>query len=320
MLMGVYIMKFRVGNCHLVISLNPALDKYADKYELFTKDGDEFVYQPKSVDSSNSICVDLPANLGVKLILNQVELSVINANGSIQLDLNDSRALVVNFVGNLSIFAKSSVIRCIGGSGYLQIRLINCQMKGVLGYKELSLNADSCDLDFSSRKGTEGLWSLSGENNRIHFDPLMKPNLMVNSNQDDWEYAGRNPQIFINIFGVQEVLGFMIPDSSDYDKEPSTFEGDVDDMNKVESNEALMSMFDHYEEQINSQINSLNKSNLNQSEEDAGAKLCDSKKSDELKSNVNNHQSEIMKLHLQGEITLDEMELLLGESQRVDES
>ena len=103
-------MIFRARNCHLSISLNPALIKYEDEYEFFSKIGDEFVCETESDDStveSESIQIDLPANLGVQVIVDQVELSITNASGSIQLELNDCKALLVNFTGNLSIIRTS---------------------------------------------------------------------------------------------------------------------------------------------------------------------------------------------------------------------
>ncbi len=323
-------MKFRARNCHLFISLNPALIKYEDEYEFFSKIGDEFVCGTESDDStveSESIQIDLPANLGVQVILDQVELSITNASGSIRLELNDCRALLVNFIGNLSVSAENSVIRTVGGSGYLQARLSNSRMTGIMGHSELSLNAESCDLGLSAREGVDGVWSLSGENNRIHFDPMLKPNLMINSNQDDWVHSGRNPRIFVNIFGEQKALGFMSPKPSACDVDSGLFDNDLnvdeslmDSIDKVEANEELMSMFDHYEEQINVHTDTLNETSSNELEEVKNGSPSDSsKKTDRLKSNTTSHQADIMKLHLQGEISLDEMELLLKESDKVDE-
>tara|TARA_B100000674_G_C37949916_1_gene966737 strand:+ start:1302 stop:2273 length:972 start_codon:yes stop_codon:yes gene_type:complete len=322
-------MKFRARNCHLLISLNPALIKYEDEYEFFSKIGDEFVCEAESDDptvESESIQIDLPANLGVQVILDQVELSIINASGSIQLELNDCKALLVSFTGNLSVSAKNSVIRTVGGSGYLQARLLNSHMAGIVGHSELSLNAESCDLDLSAREGVDGVWSLSGKNNRIHFDPMLKPNLMINSNQDDWVHSGRNPSIFVNIFGEQKLVDFISPKSSASDQDSSLFdkslnidESIMESIDKVEANEELMNIFDHYEEQIDVHTDTLSESRSNElkgTENDSSSNSP--QKTDRLSSNTTNHQADIMRLHLQGEISLDEMELLLKESDKVD--
>ena len=85
-------MKFRAKNCQLSISLDPSAHTCKDQYESFSKIGDEFVCNIKSDNSrerKKPIHLLLPANIGVQVILEQVELSINDTSGSIQLDLNN---------------------------------------------------------------------------------------------------------------------------------------------------------------------------------------------------------------------------------------
>ena len=140
--------------------------------------------------------------------LEQVELSITDTSGSIQLDLDSSEALFVNLSGNVSVQAEDSKIRIIGGDGELNADMVSCSLTGVLIYSQVSVSAKSSNLELSSRKGSDAIWSFYGDNNRILFDPKMKPNLMVNSIQDNWVHSGLSPEIFVNIFGKQKKVRF----------------------------------------------------------------------------------------------------------------
>ena len=99
------------------------------------------------------------------------------------------------------------------------------------------------------------------------FDPEIKPNLMVSSVQDDWAHSGKNPEIFVNVFGVQRDLGFFDMEFNDSES-PASIDTEslctqdflTESLETVESNEDLMNMFDHYEDQINTKLNELNES------------------------------------------------------------
>ncbi len=312
-------MKFRAQNCHLFISLNPALYKCCDQYEFFSKIGDEFVCDIGSDDSTlqkKSIRLELPADAGAKIVLEQCQLSIINATGSIQLELYDCEALLVNLKGNLSVVAKNSMIRCIGGNGELKADIKNCDLTGVFSYSPLVLHANSSNVELSSKLGCEAVWSFSGEDNRILFDPLLKSNLMINSDQNDWVHSSANPEIFINIFGEQRCLGFFDNDPTDHNKMASVDSDNLEtqdffteSLETVKSNEDLMNMFDHYEDQLNIQMDEFSESSKLVVD---GKKLCSNTEEYLVDhSKISIHQRQIMNLHLNGQISLSEMELLL---------
>ena len=100
---------------------------FNDQYKSFTKIGDEFVCDVKSDLTKEGIEIvhlELPANLGARVFLEQVELSITDTSGSIQLDLDSSEALFVNLSGNVSVQAEDSKIRIIGGDGELNADMV----------------------------------------------------------------------------------------------------------------------------------------------------------------------------------------------------
>ena len=324
-------MKFRAKNCQLSISLDPSVNTYEDQYESFSKIGDEFVCNIKSDDSregKKAIHLLLPANIGVQVILEQVELSINDTSGSIQLDLNSCEVLLVNLMGNLIVKAQNSMIRFIGGSGELKADISHCDLIGVFGYSQMLFNTRSCNIELSSRQGCEATWSFYGDGNRILFDPEIKPNLMVSSVQDDWAHSGKNPEIFVNVFGEQRDLGFFDMEFNDSES-PASIDTEslctqdflTESLETVESNEDLMNMFDHYEDQINTKLNELNESTdtkVNSEDYPTISEDDDIQNMDLLKPIKIGHHKLIMNLHLEGKISLTEMELLLKDLEKVE--
>ena len=313
-------MKFRAKNCRLIIHLEPSLRSFNDQYKSFTKIGDEFVCDVKSDLTKEGIEIvhlELPANLGARVFLEQVELSITDTSGSIQLDLDSSEALFVNLSGNVSVQAEDSKIRIIGGDGELNADMVSCSLTGVLIFSQVSVSAKSSNLELSSRKGSDAIWSFYGDNNRILFDPKMKPNLMVNSIQDNWVHSGLSPEIFVNIFGKQKKLGFVSAEVSYSDDDANNLEVQdflTESLETVESNDDLMDMFDYYEDQINIQLDELSESadmKVDGEIESKAVKTSHINDAGQSKSSINTHQKQIMSLHLEGKIDLSEMELML---------
>lgn len=313
-------MKFRAKNCRLIIHLEPSLRSFNNQYKSFTKIGDEFVCDVKSdfpKEGIEIVHLELPANLGAWVFLDQVELSISDTSGSIQLDLKQSEALLVNLSGNVSVRAEDSKIRIIGGDGELNANMVSCSLTGVLTYSQVSVSAKSSNLELSSRKESDAVWSFYGDNNRILFDPKMKPNLMVNSIQDNWVHSGLNPEIFVNIFGKQKKLGFVGAEVPYSDNDGDNLEVQdflTESLETVESNDDLMDMFDYYEDQINIQLDELSESvdmKVDGEIESKASKTSDINDAGQSKSHINAHQKQIMSLHLEGKIDLSEMELML---------
>lgn len=324
-------MIFKINNCELVLQFSAHLSEPNFDRSLFRKVEDTYIYS-NSAESKRALKGALKLLLpvtesGAKLILENVHISVIKQVGNLQLELRNSTGLIINFEGNLRLDVYDSVIRDVGSQGTLQGSLTTSQYIGVLGYEKVLLNANATLFDLDLMKNTEGIWDISGCQNKTFFNPENSSNLMIQSYFNDWVHAGSQPKVFINLRDENSFVGFS--SNGDLSDEPEFLETAVDlalknrlkkDLEAMEANDELIDLFDHYEKQLDLELDQSTGKDLKLADV---IEVPDTSNQDEAQSSNKElgdqrmtqiQDQHIMQLYLKREISLEEMLSLLKSS------
>lgn len=316
-------MHFKIKNCEVSVELCRSFTEPHYDSEVFSFDGGCFTYlanlNSKEV-GPRTLNIKLPSDLGAKLTLENCSLSLMKAAGEIKLELRQSQALLLNFEGEIEIDLIDSVMRDIGSNGILRGYLRKSKYVGIQAYKTLCLVSENSSLDLGLTSDAEGVWDISGSGNQITFDANSSSNLMIQSLKDGWCHSGSNSRVFVNINDEEVRLKF-----SDNQEAGSTqVEIDMDSeqadrleksLETIEVNDELMQMFDHFEDQINSEV-----MNLNNTDDQSQFDEASSQQRDVIQDSFFEHSCvsgvsdrRVMQLYLDKEISLDEMLFALND-------
>lgn len=317
-------MYFRIKNCEIILELSSSFTSPDYDSNIFSKEGNSLTYfanlESKKANQE-TIYIKLPSDLGAKLILENCHLSLMNGMGELKLELRQCQVLLLNFEGEIEVDLTDSVMRDIGSKGVLRGYLRQSKYLGIQAYKTFCLISENSSLDLGVTSDAEGVWDISGRGNQIMFDANSSSCLMIQSLKDGWSHNGSSPKVFVNVNDDEVQLKL-----SDHEEDNPTTQLEIDinseqadrlekSLQTMEANDELMQMFDHFEDQINLEIDSLkNMDKLSPSDDTSNQQktaIDSGYVSDKIPLSGDSDRR-VMQLYLNKEISLDEMLFVLN--------
>lgn len=317
-------MYFRIKNCEIILELSSSFTSPDYDSNIFSQEENCLTYfnNLESKEANRKpIYIKLPSDFGAKLILENCDLSLMKGMGELKLELRQCQVLLLNFEGEIEVDLTDSVMRDIGSKGVLRGYLRQSRYLGIQAYKAISLISENSSLDFGVTSDAEGVWDISGSGNQIIFDANSSSHLMIQSLKDGWSHNGSSPKVFVNVNDDEVQLKL-----SDHEEDNPTTQLEIDinseqvarlekSLQTMEANDELMQMFDHYEDQINLEIDSLkNMDELSSSDDTANQHQTTVNRScvsDKVRVSGQSDRR-VMQLYLNKEISLDEMLFVLN--------